>query len=536
MRLIRANEQQMIDQAWQSRTGLPLLLLMEHAALAVVRHCHTIARACDRQSLPVLVLAGRGQNGGDALACARILLAAGWPVICRELFPEAALPAEAAANRLAWLAQSELGLPTATDFAALRDGLVIDGIFGSGFDDNRPVPDIFRDVSQRVRAARLAGNRVLAIDVPSGVAGDSGRAVAEAIRADWTVTFVRPKVGLLIEPGRSLAGTLIVDPITLDDSMTDQILEQSPDSPVFALDGTTVAPWCPRRPPDSHKGLFGRALLIGGAPGMPGAVLLAAEAIARSGVGLLSLAVPEAIAATVLAARPEALLGTFATAVRPTELVDPDPIPTLLAEASRCQAIAVGPGLGRPVWLPDLLEGLLSQSDHLVIDADALNELARQPDHAAMLLARRSANLQPPILTPHPGEFRRLAPDLDPGDRLQAARILAGRTGCVVVLKGAATIVAEPNGRCWINTTGQDGLARGGSGDVLCGLIAGLLAQGLPAYQAAAAGVYLHGLAADQAARRLGRRAMLPRDVIVAFGGAFAATGWEIEDIQEGAH
>ncbi|NLB43994.1 MAG: NAD(P)H-hydrate dehydratase, partial [Clostridiaceae bacterium] len=183
-------------------------------------------------------------------------------------------------------------------------------------------------------------------------------------------------------------------------------------------------------------------------------------------------------------------------------------------------------------WLGPLLELLIRHARRLVIDADALNEISRTPDrYGPLLLARKEQGFEPAVLTPHPGEFRRLAPDIDQTDRLAAARTLAARTGCLVVLKGACTVIADPGGACWLNTTGQDGLARGGSGDLLTGLIAGFLAQGLPAWQAAGAAVYVHGLAADLAARDIGRRAMLPRDVLRKLGSALRRIGWEEEDV-----
>jgi hydroxyethylthiazole kinase-like uncharacterized protein yjeF len=192
-------------------------------------------------------------------------------------------------------------------------------------------------------------------------------------------------------------------------------------------------------------------------------------------------------------------------------------------------AVAAGPGAGPADWLRQGLPMLIKQSDRLVLDADALNLIAADPDYYFPLLRERTmtAGRLPAILTPHPGEFRRLAPDLGLDDRQLAARGLAERSGCVVLLKGASTVIAVPAGPIWINPTGHNGLARGGSGDVLCGLIAGLLAQGLHPADAAVAGAYLHGLAADLAAGRLGHRAMLPGDVIASLGDAFYAAGWE---------
>lgn len=526
MQLIGSSEQHQIDQAWQAGTGLPLLLLMEAAATAVYRFCVTVAdaRKQDRHP-PVLVLCGRGQNGGDAYACARLLIAAGWPVRCCTLFSGADLPDEAKMNRNAL---ERLGVklqpPAASDFQNLQDGLILDGIFGSGFLVERGVPEVFRQVSQWVSEARSRNNKVIAIDMPSGVASDSGQADPAAIKADWTVTFVRPKIGLISAPGCFFAGEVHTDPIGIPAALVQSVLDQTDQAPVYQLDRTVTPDWCPIRPPDAHKGLFGRLLLVGGTDTMPGAVALAAESAARSGLGLLQLAVPRQIRDSLLAACPEALQ---------LPLGQTDEIPAGLTDAVQsADAVAIGPGIGRPVWLAGLLRLLISTARNLVIDADALNEISREPDAFWALAAqRRRDQLPPPVLTPHPGEFHRLAPDLDLADRLHAAAGLAARSSCAVVLKGAATVIALPGGPYWINTSGQDGLARGGSGDILTGMVGALLAQHLLPEQAACTAVFCHGLAADLAAAERGRRAMLPRDLLTRLGSAWYEAGWEVNHV-----
>jgi ADP-dependent NAD(P)H-hydrate dehydratase / NAD(P)H-hydrate epimerase len=529
MRLIGRDEQQATDRLWQERTGLPLLLLMEAAAAAVSRICLDLVKNNHPDDRNVLVLAGKGQNGGDAFACARQLVAAGCRVTCRELFPTDSLPAEAAANRQAAISLGlGLGLPRPDDFASLGAGsLIVDGIFGTGLRADRPLPPVVGEAGERAAAARLRGARVVAIDVPSGLDANSGAIAAGALHADVTVTFVRAKVGLLAAPGRFLAGNIVVDPIGIPEAWVDEAIDQlrstagAPDTRLITADDILACK--PERPADSHKGNFGRVLVLGGAPGMPGAAMLASEAAARSGAGLLTIAVPASIGPLVLAALPEGLLHLL-----------PDDGDAAQTEAlirrliAGQPAVTAGPGAGRADWLAAALPLLISQAEHLLLDADALNFIAAHTDvYFPLLRARAGLGLPPAILTPHPGEFRRLLPDCSLSDRQAAARQLAMASGCVAVLKGASTVVAEPGGIAWINPTGNDGLARGGSGDVLCGLMAGLMAQGLPPSTAATAGVYLHGKAADLAACRLGRRAMLPRDVIAALGETFRAAGWE---------
>ncbi len=513
MRLITSAGQRAVDKIWQEKTGLPLLLLMEAAAWAVVHQAKIMAAEKGQSNLPVLVLCGRGQNGGDAFAVARLLLAEGWPVTCRELFPQVQLPPEAAANRLALLRLGQkLGPPGPADF----QGLVIDGVFGSGFSLERPLPPIFCAVCDWLAKSACP---VLAIDVPSGLDSDSGQLASHYIRADRTVTFILPKIGLYSAPGCFAAGQVLVDSLGVSQEILAEGLALNPEPAVELIDKELLGPLAPCRPPSSHKGSFGRLLLVAGSDQMPGALALAARAAARSGLGLLQLGLPASAGSALLAACPEALQ-LFIEA--DSEMIK------LLPALQLASGLALGPGLGRPAWLADLLELALLETNNLVIDADGLNEISRQPDHYWHLCQKRQAKgLAWPVLTPHPGEFIRLAPDLDLSSRLNAARQLARRSNCLIVLKGAATVIARPDGSCWLSQAGHDGLARGGSGDVLTGLLAGLLVQGLAAEAAAGAAVYIHGLAAELASAKIGRRALLPSDLVNYFGQAFVRLGWE---------
>ena len=267
--------------------------------------------------------------------------------------------------------------------------------------------------------------------------------------------------------------------------------------------------WSLQRPPDGHKGSFGRAALVGGSAGMAGAMALAGEAVGRMGTGLTYLYVAADIRADLLQVLPDALISPLPQSFQGQDA----------AMLAGKQAYGIGPGAGRGLWLDAALTYLIEQAPALVIDADALNALSRQRIQWQQILLTRTGKpgLQPAILTPHPGEFIRLAPDLADilqHDRQTAAIQLAARTGCVVILKGAATVVAEPQGRSWINPTGHEGMGKGGSGDILTGMLTGLLAQGMPAIPAAISAVYLHGLAADLAAEDWGQRALLPHDLL----------------------
>ncbi len=529
MSIIGRSEQQAIDRLWQERTGLPMLMLMEAAAAAVSRFCRHLLTDQGKPDASILILAGKGQNGGDAFACARQLKATGFNVICRELYAAADLPPESGANRQAARALGlGLGPPRQEDFDALAPGsLIIDGIFGTGYHTSRTLPPHVAEVCRQIKAARQKGACVISIDVPTGLDADSGAVAPDTVQADFTLTFSRSKIGLCASPGRFTAGKVTVISISVPDNWVEEAIMQVRESTgkpeIRQITAEDVLALCPSRDADGHKGSFGKVLLLAGSAGMPGAAVLAADAAARSGVGLLTVGVPESIGPLVLAARPEAMLQLV-----PETAGDEETAWLIEKLVVDQQAVAVGPGAGSAAWLKIALPILIAKAEYLLIDADALNLMASNSDQYFPLLRERAeAGLAHPILTPHPGEFRRLAPGISTTDRQLAARQLAELCACVVVLKGASTVVAGPEGPIWINPTGQSGLARGGSGDVLCGLIAGLMAQGLNPRAAALAGVYLHGLAADLAAAKRGRRAMLPVDVIAMLGDAFRATGWE---------
>jgi len=538
MLTLRRDDQKLIDQAWSEQTGLPLLLLMEQAATAV---CHFFIDRVPpdaHSQTTILILAGKGQNGGDAYAAARLLTAESFQVTVVDVFPDSVLPAEAALNRQAWL---NLGhdikttLPSEDpDSVLINDppsqliypcpAFVIDGIFGTGYRAGRPLPESVIAWTRQLAHWRQTGTRVVAIDLPSGVDADTAQIAPGAVQADATVTMVRPKTGISATPGRFAAGDIVVDRIGIPDSFVENLLIDR--NPPVQIDPAMIRQLQIARHPNSHKGTFGRVLVLGGSAGLPGAAALAAEAASRAGAGLVYLGTGESVAPQVLAAVADALL-TALPENEPERLLD-----LLQSLVSGKQVVAIGPGAGQANWLNKALSLVLEKSPQLIIDADGLNTMARDMEHyQSILLCRRLRGLEPAVLTPHPGEFCRLAPDLDWSDRQTAASRLAVRLDAIVLLKGASTVIAHPDGRIWINPTGNAGLAKGGSGDVLCGLIAGLCAQGLAAFEAAAAGAYLHGLAADLAADLAsggtGSRSLLPGDVLRAFGRAFAVAGWD---------
>lgn len=522
MRTIGRRQQQQLDASIGQNIGIPVRVLMEYAGMAVAREAKRML-ADGLGCQPVRILCGHGQNGGDALVAARLLQADGYAVHCHlDGFP-AGTPEFA--DQLATV--RALGIACEDQMAlAAEPALIIDGIYGTGFLADRPLPPSVTACLTQIHKARGAGARVLAIDVPSGLETDTARYADLAVQADRTVTFLFPKTGLVSDPGRDLAGEIIVDRLGLPEEALIRLLNAIEPTSLRTewVDDAMVRRLAPVRPRRMHKGQGGRALLIAGSPGLGGASLLAGEAALRSGAGLVNLLTDMSLVSAALCRIPEAMVTGLhgsgdAESVRILDqLISLHPA-----------AVGIGPGIGLTRQSASLLAAALEKARSIVVDADALSLIAEDPDRFHPLLRARltDPDRQPAVLTPHPGEFARLMPEAQTLPRHEAGRRLAERIGSVIVLKGAATVVAAPDGRICINPTGNSGLARGGSGDVLTGLLTGILAQGLPAFEASFCAAYLHGLAADLAAAEDTKRMILASDVIARFPAAFRASGWQ---------
>jgi NAD(P)H-hydrate epimerase len=420
----------------------PVEVLIGRAASAVARHAlDLLGGAYGRR---VVVVAGKGNNGNDGRAAARLLERRGVRTVV--------IPVAEAPERL-----------PASD-------LVIDAAFGTGFHGEYRPPD-------------PAGAPVLAVDIPSGVDGLTGAVGAGAVQAVRTVTFAALKPGLLFHPGRALAGEVVLADIGLDVSR----------APVGLVERADVAAWVPPRSPDAHK-WRAAVVVAAGSPGMTGAAHLAARAAQRAGAGMVRVASP----------------GLDHDPGLPTEAVGIATPPAgwdtvVLDQLDRARALVLGPGLGRSAPSETaVLQVVASARVPVLVDGDGLSALGDDP---AAALAGRSG---PTVLTPHDGEFARLAGHPPGDDRLAAARGLAASTGAIVLLKGPTTVVAHPDGRALLSTAGDARLATAGTGDVLSGVIGALLAQGVPAFEAAASGAWLHG----RAARRGPRRGLVASDVV----------------------
>jgi ADP-dependent NAD(P)H-hydrate dehydratase / NAD(P)H-hydrate epimerase len=446
--------------------GISGTALMDNAGHAVA---DAVSRRWPQQK--ALVLCGPGNNGGDGFVAARVLAERGWPVRLALLGAREKLKGDAAAGAARWTGPVEPLAPATVGDATL----VIDAIFGAGL--ARPLDGVARDVIAAVEAARLP---VVAVDVPSGVDGASGAVLGIAPKAALTVTFFRRKPGHLLLPGRSHCGEILVAPIGIPDTVLDKIRPKiAANHPDWWRDDF---PW---PLPESHKYTRGHALVAGGAV-MTGAARLAARAAARLGSGLVTVAAPDPAFATYAAA----LTGII---VQPAGGLDA--FRALLADLRR-NAVLIGPGAGLGEETREKVLAILAAEKRTVLDADALTSFA---DNAEVLFG---AIRSPCVLTPHEGEFARLyARVLDgSGSKLERACRAAQLSGAVMLLKGNDTVIAAPDGRAVINPGAPPELATAGSGDVLAGMVTGLLAQGMPAFEAAAAAVWLHA----ETARRFG--------------------------------
>jgi NAD(P)H-hydrate epimerase len=439
-------------------SGIPGIELMEKAG-------RSIADAISRRwsPRPLIVLCGPGNNGGDGFVAARVLTERGWPVRLALLGAVAALRGDAAQAATRWQGAVEpLG------FAAL-DGaaLVVDGIFGAGL--TRPIEGVVKAVIEAVEERRLA---VVAIDIPSGVDGASGEVREIAPRAAVTVTFFRKKPGHLLLPGRIHCGETVLGQIGIPDAVLDRVApDTAANEPVWWLAAF------PRPSLEAHKYSRGHALVAGG-PVMTGAPRLAARAAARLGAGLVTVAAPEA-------AFP--IYATALTGVIVHPVAGLEAFRALLADPRRNAAL-IGPGAGVGSETRDKTLAILASGKRTVLDADALTSFSEDPD--ALFAAIRS----PCVMTPHAGEFARLFDTT--GSKTERARHAARQSGAVILLKGADTVIAAPDGRVAINANAPPDLATAGSGDVLAGMVLGLLAQDMEPFAAAAAAVWIHGATA----------------------------------------
>ena len=529
MRLVTADEMRRLDRATIEGGHVSGPELMERAGAGVVA-------AMERRygaplGLRVLVLAGPGNNGGDGFVAARHLRAHGATVAVGVLGPLEKLRGDARVHleRMQAAGLEPVALEDEADLARLlaaRDqwDFALDAVLGTGA---RGEPEgLAAAAVQALRELDERGTCIVAVDLPTGVNADTGAIARRAVRADLTVTFGAPKRGHFLYPGRAFAGALEIVEIGLVDGDGDDA-----GFPFALATAGEIAALLPQRDPRAHKGSVGRVLIAGGSPGLTGAVALAARAATRSGAGTVQCAVPEGLHDILEVKLTEEMALPVAQGAGCA--LSPAAAGAILACAATVDALVVGSGLSRDAGAAELARRIVAESPcPLVLDADGLNAFA---EHAGLLSTARAP--YPPsapqgggrgsrVLTPHLGEMSRLTgipPEELEARRLDACREWAMTWGCVLVLKGAPTVVADPDGRVTVNPTGHPGMATAGMGDVLAGVVAALLAQGLAPYDAARAAVFAHGQAGEHCARFMGPVGFGAGDVAEALPGVFAA-------------
>lgn len=522
MKIVTAAEMRSIDRKTTGKYKIPGMVLMERAGLVLASRIRELS---DRKK--VVVLAGGGNNGGDGLAAARNLHAWGWHVRVLLMVQEDRLSPDCLAQcRMAVRSGVPVCFRKMISRKDLHGSLVLDALLGTGL--NKAVAGPMAGIIDFVNRSGVV---VVSADIPSGVSADSGLILGYAVKADYTVTFGLPKIGHVLYPGAEYTGRLFVEDIGFPAELI-----SAPDIMTETVERPDAASLIPERPADSHKGDYGHVLVLAGSRGKTGAALLAARACLRSGAGMVTIGMPETlldvmqtkVMEEMVLPLPDTGRGTFSERAY-------DDIVRFLN--SKADVLAAGPGITTEPGVVSLIRNLIqSVTAPIVLDADGINCMEGHRD----CLRRARA---PVVLTPHPGEMQRLLRGsgsrrgkvsgtetikaeyrkgkMPRADMIAAARSFARATGTCLVLKGSPTVVAESGGRVYINTTGNAGMATAGSGDVLTGIIASLIGQGLNPLESAVFGVYLHGLAGDSAVSLKGMHSLIASDITNCLPDAF---------------
>jgi NAD(P)H-hydrate epimerase len=504
LKIVTAAQMQELDRRTIAEAGIPGTTLMERAGAGVVTSIE--ARFGPPRGKFVTILCGKGNNGGDGFVVARLLRRRGATVCVLAMAPASELSRDAQAMYRQFVraagksAVRFYSSGTHARSVLKRSDLVVDALLGTGLSSEVTGP-----YADAIDAVNESGRPVVAVDLPSGLHADTGAALGRAVRASLTVTFGLPKLGLYLQQGIDLAGHVMIIDIGIPQAFVDAV-----ESRTSLITESFVRACLPVRRPSSHKGTFGHAAIIAGSVGKTGAAAMAAKAALRTGAGLVTVAIPSSVNDVLEAKLQEAMTAPMPeTKARTLSRAAFDRLTEFMTART---AVAMGPGLSTHPETVELVQTLVKRLDRpAVLDADALNALAGR---AAILTECKT----PPILTPHPGEMARLESNATSqavnADRIGTATRFARERGVFVVLKGARTVVARPDGAAAISPTGNPGMATAGTGDVLTGMIVGLLAQGVAPWEASCAATYLHGLAGDLAAAEKGHAGLIAGDVI----------------------
>ena len=504
MKIVTGAEMQTLDRRTITEAHVPSPVLMERAGEGIVRH---LEEHCGpARGKTITILCGKGNNGGDGLVVARLLhrRRAQIHVVLLTAVTDLGRDAATMYRRLVRVTGRTAIVPfRSVDQVRLllaSSDILVDALLGTGL--SSLVTGTYREAIELINSA---GKPIIAIDIPSGLHADTGTILGHAIRATLTIACGLPKLGLYVNAGIDQAGAIRIADIGIPPAYVDAI-----ESRTLLLTSDSAFQSLPERARSSHKGTFGHVGIIAGSVGKTGAAALAARAALRVGAGLVTVATPSSVNDVLEAKLLEAM--TMPLPETKARTLARSGLDRVLAFIQARTAIAIGPGLSTHHETIELVQSLMKHLDRpSVLDADALNALAGR----ASLLTECTT---PPILTPHPGEMARLEVDATTqsvnADRIGTARRFARERGVFVVLKGARTVIARPDGLVAICPTGNPGMATAGTGDVLTGMIVGLLAQRVPAWEAACAATYFHGLAGDLASQQLGQPGMLAGDLI----------------------
>lgn len=522
MRLINGADSREMDKQALEVYGLSSLVLMENAGLRSADFIKELF-PLSQGGVKVTVVLGKGNNAGDGLVLARHLINSGYKVQLFSVYETAEYSESAKANLkpLEAMGIEIKVLSKERDMilfrvAMIASSIVVDAIFGSGFRGN--IEGFAADV---VRAMNTSSRPILALDIPSGVNADDGTVSDPVIQATWTITFALPKVGNILDPGGQCNGEIKVVDISFPPGLTAE-----KDDDMVLIDSTWAISQMSPRAAQGHKGLYGHILILGGSKGMSGSVILAGKGALKAGCGLVTYMIPQCIHATVTSQNVEAMTCPLTDTV--SGVLSKDAAAEVLKQTGQ-KVLVMGMGLTRGSEITEFTRRILKGYNcPLVLDADALVALAE--------IGGERENKNPLIITPHPGEMAKLLnwsiKDVQ-SRRVEAVLTAAKKYDAVTVLKGSKTLIASPQGKLLVNTTGNPGMATGGMGDVLAGVIGALLGQGLEPLTAASLGVYLHGLAGDKAKEVKGEMGLTAGDVIE----YLPCVLWQYEkDMKEAGH
>lgn len=514
MKLAKSETIKHIDETVSSKYHISKAVLMENAGRTVAMYISEIIKG---KNSKVCIVCGKGNNGGDGFVAARHLSLNGYDVDVVLIGSQNEVKGEALDNLLALRSTKAKLLELSQDTLnselckleniLCRSDLIVDAMLGTGFKGElkEELSCIVRLIN-RVKADMGERIRVMSVDIPTGLEADTGRVANDCIIADITMTFAMVKRGMVISPGSAMCGQIILDHI----GIPQEAMAGHSDLEHFS-DPDYIRSICPKRSLDGHKGTFGKVLTMAGSAGMMGGAALCSMAVLRSGAGLSYLATCNDGCRGIDALVPE-VVKILIPIDKTGRICKNNVFKTLLDRLEEFDSVAIGPGLGVGDEVKFCVKSLLDRSNvPVVLDADGVNAFDGN------LVDLKSLARQDMVITPHPGEFSRLfcvnINDVNLS-RTDWARKAAAEIGCVVVLKGSRTVVAHPCGKAYINSTGNDGMATAGSGDVLSGVIASFMAQGVDAFNSAVLGVFVHGLAGDLAASNKGRSGMVARDIV----------------------